>query len=153
MDFDDAWIKNFETNKQKTNLGQTIKVFYFYIDNENVMQKMNQDVINVHNNVITKDEVIKLIIKNKKKYQLLNILTYIVNHVSNQTDYHEFMKSVKIEDIDISKSIRFFESTNSIFFIFKECSKKLKSNITKKVFITPTRNTRRKVLKANPPEI
>lgn len=151
MEFDDAWIESFE-KKEKDSL-QTLKVFYCYIDTENTMQKINQDVIDIKNQVLSRDEVVKLIIKNKKKHQLLNILTYIVTDVDTNTDYAKFMKSVQIEDIDMKKTTRYFESTNSIFFIFKEFSKKLKSNTTKKIHISPARNTRRKVLKATPTEL
>ena len=151
MEFNDEWIKSFE-EKQKTSK-QTLKVFYCYIDNDNVMQKINQEVIDVKNKILTKDEVVKLIIRNKKKHELINILTYIVKDVDSSTNYNEFMKSVQIEDIDLRQSLRFFESTNSVFFMFKELRKKLKTNTTKKIIISPTRNTRRKLLKANTAEL
>ena len=151
MEFDDRWIKSFE-EKQKNSM-QTLKVFYCYIDSENVMQKINQEIIDVKNKILTKDELVRLIIKNKKKHELINILTYIVKDVDSSTNYKEFMKSVQIEDIDLHDSLRFFESTNCIFFMFKDLCKKLKTNSTKKIYISPTRNTRRKVLKASPPEI
>lgn len=151
MDFDDEWIKSFE-EKQKQSM-QTLKVFYCYIDNENTIQKINQEIIDVKNKILTKDELVKLIIKNKKKHQLMNILSYIVTKVDSSTDYKQFMKSVQLEDIDLTESLRFFESTNSLFFMFKELSKKLKSNCTKKIYITPSRNTRRKLLKANTAEV
>ena len=151
MDFDDGWIKSFE-EKQKQSM-QTLKVFYCYIDNENTMQKINQEIIDVKNKVLTKDEIVKLIIKNKKKHELINILSFIVTNVNSSTDYKQFLKSIQIEDIDMSSSLRFFESTNSVFFMFKEFSKKLKSNTTKRIYITPSRNTRRKLLKANTSEV
>lgn len=151
MDFDDGWIKSFE-EKQKQSM-QTLKVFYCYIDNENTMQKINQEIIDVKNKVLTKDEIVKLIIKNKKKHELINILSFIVTNVNSSTDYKQFLKSIQIEDIDMSNSLRFFESTNSVFFMFKEFSKKLKSNTTKRIYITPSRNTRRKLLKANTAEV
>ena len=151
MDFDDGWIKSFE-EKQKQSM-QTLKVFYCYIDNENTMQKINQEIIDVKNKVLTKDEIVKLIIKNKKKHELINILSFIVTNVNSSTDYKQFLKSIQIEDIDMSNSLRFFASTNSVFFMFKEFSKKLKSNTTKRIYITPSRNTRRKLLKANTAEV
>lgn len=151
MEFDDEWIKSFE-EKQKNSM-QTLKVFYCYIDSENIMQKINQEFIDVKNKILTKDELVRLIIKNKKKHDLINILTYIVKDVDSSTNYKKFMKSVQIEDIDLRDSLRFFESTNSIFFMFKDLCKKLKTNSTKKIYISPTRNTRRKVLKATTSEL
>ena len=151
MEFDDEWIKSFE-EKQKNSM-QTLKVCYCYIDSENIMQKINQEFIDVKNKILTKDELVRLIIKNKKKHDLINILTYIVKDVDSSTNYKKFMKSVQIEDIDLRDSLRFFESTNSIFFMFKDLCKKLKTNSTKKIYISPTRNTRRKVLKATTSEL
>ena len=112
MEFDDEWIKSFE-EKQKTSK-QTLKVFYCYIDNDNVMQKINQEVIDVKNKILTKDEVVKLIIRNKKKHELINILTYIVKDVDSSTNYNEFMKDpkkniykigrfLKIENVDVEE--------------------------------------------------
>jgi len=69
--------------------------------------------------------------------------------VTENTNFHDFLNSSKIEDIEFEKSHQALEGTNSLFFIFKEYSKKLKSNSTRKVFISSSRNTKRKRLKAN----
>lgn len=147
MNFDDEWIETFEQKRKQST--QTLKVFYCYIDEDNIIQKINQDIIDVTNRILTKDEVIKLIIKNKRKHQLLNILTYIVSDIGNDTDYSTFFKSIRIEEIDLRKTSRIFESTNSVFFLFK----KLKPSGTRKVYITSSRNTRRKGLKATTPKL
>lgn len=149
MEFDDEWINKFDSSKQV----RSLKVFYFYIDSENVLQKINQDIIDVENNILTRDDIVRLIMRNKNKHQLINILSYIVRDVDNDTDYSSFFNEIKLENISFTDSDRIFESTNSIFFIFKELSKKLKTNTTKKVRIIPSRNTRRKGLKATSTEV
>ena len=149
MEFDDEWINNFDNNKQL----RSLKVFYFYVDSENTLQKINQDIIDVENNVLTRDDIVRLIMRNKKKHQLINILSYIVREVDSNTDYSSFFNEIKLENISFIDSDRIFESTNSIFFIFKELSKKLKTNTTKKVKIFHSRNTRRKGLKAITTEV
>ena len=76
--------------------------------------------------------LLRLIMRNKKKNQLINILSYIVRDVDNNTDYSSFFNEIKLENISFTDSDRIFESTNSIIFIFKELSRKLKANNTKK---------------------
>ena len=87
MEFDDEWINNFDNNKQL----RSLKVFYFYVDSENTLQKINQDIIDVENNVLTRDDIVRLIMRNKKKHQLINILSYIVREVDSNTDYSSFL--------------------------------------------------------------
>ena len=142
-EFDDKWIEKFE----KT---QSLKIFYFYIDINNILYRVNQEIIEVNNDILTKDEIFKLIIKNKKKHKLVGILSYIVNEFSEETDYKYFLKSHKLNNINLNNSQKLFESINNVYFIFKEQNhKKLKQNTTKKVIIHSHRNTRRKALKAN----
>lgn len=150
MEFDDTWITKFDVDIQRP---RTLKVFYFYVDKENVLQKINQDIIEIVNNTLLRDDIVKLIMRNKKKNQLINILSYIVRDVDNNTDYSSFFNEIKLENISFTDSDRIFESTNSIIFIFKELSRKLKANNTKKVRIIPSRNTRRKGLKATATEV
>ena len=142
-EFDDKWIEKFEQT-------QTLKIFYFYIDINNTLHRVNQEIIEVNNGILTKDEIVKLIIKNKKKHKLINILTYIITEYSETMDYKHFLKSIKLNDINVNNSQKLFESINNVYFIFKEQThKKLKQNTTKKVIIHSHRNTRRKALKAN----
>lgn len=150
MEFDDEWINKYDNSKNRP---RTLKVFFCYMDKENVLQKMHQEVIEVRNNILTKDEVIKLILRNKRKYQLFSILSYIVREVNDSTDYSSFFNEIKIENISFKGSDRVFESTNSLFFMFREFDKKLKANTTKKIRIHTSRNTRRKGLKATTTEL
>jgi hypothetical protein len=141
MNFDDEWIKKFDNSKIRP---RSLKVVFFYIDKENMIQQINQDVIDVSNNILSKNELVKLIIKNRKKHELFSIVSYIVGDVNNSTDYSSFFREIKIENLSFENSHRIFESTNTLYFIFKELDKKLKHNTTKKIKINSTGNTRRK---------
>jgi hypothetical protein len=157
MEFDDDWINTYESNTSSNisstiSKDRTIKVFYCYIDKDNIFQKMNQDTIDITGGILRKDELVKLIITNKKKTQLLDILTYIITDVDNDTNYHTFLKPMTIDDISLLESHNKFESINCIFFMFKEFTKKLKPNSTRKVYITSGRKTKRKLLKATSTE-
>lgn len=145
MDFDDEWINKYDNSKKRP---RTLKVFFCYMDKDNILQKMHQEMIEVIDNILTKEEVIRLILRNKRKYQLFSILSYIVKDVNDSTDYSLFFNEMKIENISFKGSDRIFESTNSLFFMFREFDKKLKSNTTKRIRIHTPRNTRRKGLKA-----
>lgn len=144
MEFDDDWINNFKVNPKRV-----LKVFYCYVDKESTLNKINQEIIEMSNDLIKRDELIRMIVSNKKKHQLVSILTYNVGEVTENTNFHDFLNSSKIQDIEFEKSHQALEGTNSLFFIFKEYSKKLKSNSTRKVYISSSRNTKRKRLKAN----
>lgn len=148
MEFDEEWINNFKVLSKRL-----LKVFYCYVDKDNTLHKINQEIIEVKNNVIKRDELVRLIISNKRKHQLLSVLSYNIGDINETTDFKEFMTSFNIEDIEFQETHEALEGTNSLFFIFKEYSKKLKSNGTRKVVITPSRNTRRKRLKANTTEL
>lgn len=152
MEFDDEWINNFKVTSN-SDVRRLIKIFYFYVDKENTLHKINQDFIEVTNNVLKRDELVKLIISNKRKHQLINILSYNIGDVDEKTNFKDFMNSSNIEDIVFSKTHEALETSNSLFLIFKENCKKLKANTTRKVLISPTRNTRRKRLKATPTEV
>jgi hypothetical protein len=155
MEFDDSWIKQFDVQipESKPQI-HTLSVFYCYVDKDNTLHKINQEILEVTGNVLRRDDLVRLIVTNKRKHQLLSILTYLINgEISQTTDFHNFLESTNIKDIEIADTHKALEPTNSIFFIFKEISKKLKTSGTKKVAISSARNTRRKLLKANAPEV
>ena len=150
MEFDDSWINKYEMTQQSK---RTLKVFYCYVDKDGTLHKINQEFIEITGNILKRDELLRMIVTNKRKHQLISILTYIVGDIDSKTDFRDFLQSNKIEDINIPVTPKAMETTNSIFFMFQEYSKKLKSNDTRKVVIRPSRNTRRKVLKAKTPEL
>ena len=76
MEFNDDWINEYE----KT---QTLKVFYFYVNSENILHKVNQEIIEVRHGIISRDELLKIIVKNRKKHKLTNVLSYIVPEIDD----------------------------------------------------------------------
>lgn len=150
MEFDDSWIDKYEKDfKKREKLIRTVKVFYFYIGNDKEIKKVNQSVIEVTDGVVKKDELLKLIIMNRQKHKLTQILKYIVTDVDDNIDFKTFMSSNNLSDISFLESPKIFESVNNLFFFFEEDEKKLKRNATRKVALHNSRNTRRKALKAN----
>ena len=142
-DFDDNWITSFE-NKQ------TLKINFLYINKEKTLYKSSQEIIDVYNKTLTKDEIFKIIINNKNKHKLTGILSYIVNETTKKDiDYKEFMSYLRLQDISLAKTSKLFESINTVFFLFEEDDKKLKQNTTKKVFVNYPCKTKRKALKAS----
>lgn len=152
MEFDDKWISDYESLQSNKRSHRLLKIFYCYVDKNNTLHKINQEIIEINNNRLSRDELVKLIVTNKKKHQLLSILSYIVGEIDNHTDFSSLLKSTSIQEIEILPCHNAMDGVNSVFFIFKEYSKKLKSNGTKKVFISSSRNTRRKGLKASSTE-
>ena len=88
MEFDDEWINNFKVTSN-SDVRRLIKIFYFYVDKENTLHKINQDFIEVTNNVLKRDELVKLIISNKRKHQLINILSYNIGDVDEKTNFKD----------------------------------------------------------------
>ena len=150
MEFDDSWIKRYENDIQvKEKTMRTVKVFYFYISSDNEIKKINQSIVEIKDGILKRDELLKLIVMNRQKHRLTQILKYIVKDVDENTDYNTFMTSNDLSDISFLDSPKIFESINNLFFFFEEQEKKLKQNSTRKIALHNTRNTRRKALKAN----
>lgn len=143
MEFDDEWIKNYDIHKETSKKIRTLKLVFFYMNSDNVIQKINQEIFQLTNNVLTKDEIIRLILDNRKKHELTSLLSYIVKDINKNTDYTSFFQEIKIESISFDNTDAIFESTNCLFFIFRENSKKLKYNKTKKIQLFSSRHTRR----------
>ena len=150
MEFDDSWIDNYEKDiRVQEKRMRIVKVFYFYINSDNEMKKVNQNSIEIKDGVLNRDELLKLIVLNRKKHKLTQILKYIVTSVDENTDFKTFMTPNNLSDISFLDSPKIFESVNSLFFFFEEDEKKLKQKGTRKIVLPNTRNTRRKALKAN----
>ena len=150
MEFDDRWIDNYEKDiRVQEKRMRIVKVFYFYINSDNEMKKVNQNSIEIKDGVLNRNELLKLIVLNRKKHKLTQILKYIVTSVDENTDFKTFMTPNNLSDISFLDSPKIFESVNSLFFFFEEDEKKLKQKGTRKVVLHNTRNTRRKALKAN----
>ena len=88
MDFDDSWINKYEKDlKAQERRMRIVKVYYFYINSDKEIQKVNQGIIEVKNGILTRDELLKLIVMNRQKHKLTQILKYIVTDVDENTEF------------------------------------------------------------------
>ena len=116
---------------------------------------MSAKLINI--NLITKEELINIIKKNRNnnniRYNAVNILKHHVNlgfedipfYINNE---ETFLKVAKLKTIKFKPTIKMFQNLNSIFLLFNENFVKLKQNNphsnTKKIILHNPRKTKRK---------
>ena len=114
---------------------ETIDIHSIFVNTQNAIAKISSDKIDVCENTIPKEKILKIIQDNKAmqghaKYKLLDIIVYnvdlepqhIQDFVQNDTmDSGRFFKTVPIvDDIVIMPSIFIFHSLNAIYFVFQE---------------------------------
>lgn len=114
-----------------------ITVHSIFISSQNVIEKISSDKMDICNNRIPKEKVLKIIQNNKSmhrggvaKYKLLDIIVYNVDLESQYIqefvqndgmDTDRFFKICPIvDDIVIMPSIFIFHSLNAIYFMFQE---------------------------------
>lgn len=115
-----------------------IAMHSIFINAQNAIEKISSDAIDIVNNRIPKEKILKIIQDNKSidgadgaaKYRLLDIAVYNVDleaqyiqeFVQNDgMDTGRFFKICPIvDDIIISPSIFIFHSLNAIYFLFQE---------------------------------
>ena len=146
---DTSWIKNYEDLESnydifyKENISN-IKIYIFYINNKNVLQKIKKDNLLLEDNGILKKEYIFSLIKkyevdsnneinNKNKYKLFSLLKYnitlnpenIGNFIDNsQSEEYNYLNPLTtIEDIKYKESISIFQDLNGLYLIFTELPK------------------------------
>jgi hypothetical protein len=111
-----------------------IDIHLIYINANNVIEKISSEKIDICNNRIPKEKILKIIQDNKSvcsaKYKLLDIIVYNVdlepqyiqdfvqNHHMNTTRFFKICPIV--DDIIITPSIFIFHSLNAIYFMFQE---------------------------------
>ena len=66
--------------------------------------------------MIKRDELVRLIISNKRKHQLLSVLSYNIGDI-NETTISRIYDSFNIEDIEFQETHEALEGTNSLFYI------------------------------------
>lgn len=106
-------------------------LFFLYIDEKNNLVSAKKKKID--ETFIDKDKLVDIIQSHANTYSLTTILKF---------------DDTNLTEIDVKNNIGFNDGIlNTIYFIYK---KKLKHNITRKVFFTsPYRKTKRKALKAS----
>jgi hypothetical protein len=110
-----------------------ISIHSIYVNTDKNIEKISSDKIDVYNNFISKEKILKIIQHSKSihrdKYKLFDIVLYnidlepqhIQDFVQNDVDKNRFFKKFSIvDDIKINPSIFIFHSLNAIYFIFQE---------------------------------
>ena len=137
---------------------ENIKIYFLYCNKNNQMNNLKAIDYKLNNvNMITKDELISIIKKNRInnniRYNAVNILKHHVDLGFEDIPYYinneeTFLKVAKLKTIKFKPTIKMFQNLNSIFLLFNENSIKLKQNAshssTKKIVLYNSRKTKRK---------
>jgi hypothetical protein len=138
---------------------EEIKVFFFFVNKENIIDKITEEIVALEEtNILKKEQIIELIHNNMQqsgiRYNVDSILKYnitlapleITNFI-NTNDTPEYLNVVEsIDDLYFEKTITSFYDLNSLIIIFRETQKKVKTSNTKKLSIKHReRKTRKRV--------
>ena len=164
---DTNWIQEFETIDQNyipfyNEDVNEIKVTSMYVDNENNIETIKQEMLLLkQENMVSKEELIDIIKKNsfkdKKRYTILSLLKYNVDletthvkHYLKSPVPHDFLVVVKnIDNIPLKKTISMFQDLNTLFILFYEKKTPTSGSnqqTTKKIYISNNK-TKKKQLK------
>ena len=144
------WIEAFEEEEKYYTMFypekiKEITVNILYINKNKELEKISEKILNLKNeNVIKKEELIKLIKENekidRKKYKLINILVYnfdikndeLKNFLSKSHNY-DFITNLKtLDDYEVNSTINCLHKINNIYIVLIEEERKL-SSTTKRV--------------------
>ena len=170
FNLDTHWIQEFELtdNNYKQFYNEVvydIKICSVYVDKNNNIENIKQEILELsRENLITKEEIIKIIKRNsvnqKKHYSLLSLLKYNIDlDASNVVHYLKqpqkqrkidaYLTLVKnIDNIPLNSTINMMQDLNTIFILFYEKFTTV-SNTTKKVYINNHTKTKKKQLKVS----
>jgi len=142
-DLDISWIDrhnklhNIDKNYCREPM-ENIDIHSIFINAQNTIEKISSDKIDIYDNTIPKEKILKIIQDNKSmpggvgsiKYKLLDIIVYNIDlepqHIqdfvqNDDIDTGRFLKIVPIvDDIRIAPSIFIFHSLNAIYIMFQE---------------------------------
>jgi hypothetical protein len=112
---------------------ESISIYSIYVNIDKNIEKISSDKLDLYDNVIPKEKILKVIQSSKSihgaKYKLFDIILYnidletqhIQDFVQNDLDKNRFFKKFSmVDDIRINPSIFIFHSLNAIYFIFQE---------------------------------
>tara|TARA_B100001250_G_C19636038_1_gene716015 strand:- start:153 stop:686 length:534 start_codon:yes stop_codon:yes gene_type:complete len=149
--FNDDWMESIEkeatvykkffyTNTDK------IQINTIYINRNNEIFDIHKNNHLIENNMLKREEILKLINKksklNKKKYRLLSILSYnfdldndeIQYYFKNTKNYKILKIHKNLNTITWNKSINYFKELNELYLVFIE-KKNQERNKTRRIFI------------------
>jgi len=168
FNLDTRWIQEFESvdynYKQFYNevIGD-IKICSIYVDKNNNIENIKQEILELsRENLITKEEIIKIIKQNsinqKKRYTLLSLLKYNIDLDASNVVHYLKQKQMKIDayltlvknidNIPLNSTINMMQDLNTIFILFYE-KNATSNNSTKKVYINNHTKTKKKQLKVS----
>lgn len=136
-----------------------IKTFFFFVNKENIIDKITEEIVPLdESGILKKEQIIALIHDNIEqqgiKYNLDSLLKYNISisplelkNFIDSNDNPDYLSVIDtIDDIYFSKTITSLYDLNSLFIILRESQKKLKTSNTKKLSIrTRDRKTRKRV--------
>ena len=146
------WIGNFEKENKlynKFNLegNKYIKIQYIYINSENNIKKIKNDVLNLSLvNKVKKEELYYSIIKNKDNHRLSGIGLLVID-IKNIQDLYEDILNIEVKpisfitDIEIPTSMNIFKNINCLIILLNE-KKPITINTTKKIIYKQNFNSK-----------
>ena len=160
---EDNWIAELQQKEEEysefyRNSVEEIKVFFFFVNNNNIIDKITEEIVELDSpGILKKEQIIQLIKTNTEyndiKYNLDSILKYnifidpveIKNFITTD-DNPDYLSHVEIiDDITFDKTISLFYDLNSLFIIYRENKKKIKTPKTKKLLLkSRDRKTRKR---------
>ena len=159
--FDDEWINKYEDEEKKYEVFYPEEIKYLKVNclyvKQNELEKITEKKINLSKeNIIKKEELIKLISENdnidKTKYKLISILVYNFNLENNelknflkQTQSFDLLRNLKnIDDYSLDSTLSYFHSLNNLYIVFNAVEKNNSHNTKKVRFNLLKGKTRRK---------
>ena len=155
-ELDNSWVDDYKKKEELYNEFynekiNNVKVFFMYVNNENVMINVKQEILTLIDSMIKREQLI-ILIKNKQylnnvKYKLLSIVRYNIdlqpeeiedfisvnNNISdNNNNYVSrfLINEENLNDIIFTDTISILQDLNSLYIIYREPSIK-KTHISK----------------------
>jgi len=151
---DESWIIDFEkiddvySKYYKSDI-YFIKISYLYVDKENELFKIKEEVFFMQNpNIVSREELISIIKKssvlNNKRFSLLSLLKYNINidpqniknfliysnnFVSNYEEDKYITILKNIDEIVFDKTINMYHDLNNIIIIYYEKNNEKQNNL------------------------
>ena len=160
---DDLWIKEYKEKEEKYNdfykeKVSNIKIYFFYVNLENKLVSIKEEIIYIEDGNLKKDLLIKLIKNNENfqdiKYKLTYLLKYnftldsdkVLDFCDDNDNTENFLISIKnIDDINFNDTVSIFNDINSLFMVYTEKNPIIARENTRRItFNTKIRKTRRK---------
>jgi hypothetical protein len=161
-DIDNSWVDSYKASENNYNefyneKVTTIKGFYIYINTENTVVNVKQDILSLtSDSKVSREQLITLIkekqcTSNSAKYKLFSLVRYnidllpeeILEFIKSSTDINKTDTDIKrflfpetyIKDIHFTDTISIFQDLNALYIIFKEipCKKMTANKFTQKL--------------------